>query len=120
MAAEWRIAAFEEKDNFFGDVGGMVGDALEALGDGHKVEGTGDGIWILEQEADEFAIELFVQRVHLFVARNETAKGYHREDFEDVFGRYAAEIPERLKEWLPGGRLPRPADGSAQSGNEVQ
>ena len=33
----------------------------------------------------------------------ETAKGYHREDFEDVFGRYAAEIPEGLKEWLENG-----------------
>jgi len=33
----------------------------------------------------------------------ETAKGYHREDFEDVFGRYAPQISEDLKRWLAGG-----------------
>jgi putative DNA primase/helicase len=33
----------------------------------------------------------------------ETARGYHREDFEDVFGRYAPPLPEDLKRWLAGG-----------------
>jgi hypothetical protein len=32
----------------------------------------------------------------------ETAKGYHRDDFEDVFGRYAAAVPEALKKWMEG------------------
>jgi len=31
-----------------------------------------------------------------------SAKGYLREDFEDVFGRYAAVVPEGLKKWLEG------------------
>ena len=30
----------------------------------------------------------------------ETAKGYRREDFEDVFGRYATAVPEWLKQWV--------------------
>ena len=32
----------------------------------------------------------------------QSAKGYTREDFEDVFGRYAPPLPENLKQWLEG------------------
>ena len=30
----------------------------------------------------------------------QSAKGYYREDFEDVSGRYAPTLPENLRQWL--------------------
>src|SRR5712671_3562350 len=60
-------------DNFFGNVSGMVGDALQAFGDYHQVETTRDIIGAFGHLIGELAMNLFVQRINLFILRDSRA-----------------------------------------------
>src|SRR5690606_708040 len=44
-----------EEDHLLGDVGGVVGDALDGLGDEHEFEGARGGLRVLDHEAAELA-----------------------------------------------------------------
>jgi len=46
------VDALDQEQNVFGDVGGVVGDALQVMGDEHEVDGAGDGGAFLLHEGD--------------------------------------------------------------------
>src|SRR5439155_11585800 len=61
------VLRFAEIHHFLGDIGGVVADALEALGDDHQVQAAGNRFRILHHLVRKVAIDLFVQRVDSLV-----------------------------------------------------
>jgi hypothetical protein len=68
------ILRFVEVNDLLGDVGGVIGDALDRLGDNHQLEAARDGLRTLDHEAGELAVQLAVELVHLPIARNHAAR----------------------------------------------
>ncbi len=52
------VAAFDVVDDIFGDVGGMVGDALEIARYEQQVKGPRDRLRILDHEGEELRVQL--------------------------------------------------------------
>ena len=66
------VLGFGEEDDLFGDVAGVVGDALDAFRNKHELEGARDVGGVLDHEAAELAVELLVEAIDLGVALDES------------------------------------------------
>jgi len=62
------VAASDKVDDVFGDVGGVVADTFEILGDHDEFEGREDDRGVFHHVSEEFAEELIAKAVDLIVA----------------------------------------------------
>ena len=67
------VAAGDKVDDVFGDVRGMVADALEILGDQDQLESGEHDRGIFHHVSKELAKELVAQAIHLIVALEHAA-----------------------------------------------
>ena len=61
------IAAGDEVDDVFGDVGGVVADAFEILADENQLEGREDDGGLFHHVGEELAEELIAKAIYLIV-----------------------------------------------------
>ena len=61
------VDAFHQEQDIFRDVGGVVGDALQIVGDKHQVDGPRDGGALFLHEGDQLLVNGVAQAVHLVV-----------------------------------------------------
>ncbi len=69
------VLRFAEINDVFGDVRRVVGDAFEAFGGDDPVEAAADRAGIFHHVLRERGVNLFVERVHFLVARDDGARG---------------------------------------------
>src|SRR5258708_37603358 len=66
------VLALDEVDDVFGDVGGVVADALEIFGDEDQFEGGKDHAGIAHHVGKQFTENLIAVAVHLIVGGEDT------------------------------------------------
>ena len=69
------VLGFAEINDLLGDIFCVVGNAFEAFGGDHPVEAPADGAGIGHHVLREGPVNLFVERVHLLVTRDDGAGG---------------------------------------------
>src|SRR6266702_7759228 len=62
------VDAFDEVENVFGDVGGVVGDAFEASDHGHQVKALRYGCWVSPHIAGKLLIYCRAEVIHFIIA----------------------------------------------------
>jgi hypothetical protein len=62
------VLALDDVDDVFGDVGGVIADALEIFGDEDQLEGGKDDAGIAHHVGEEFAEDLIAEVIDLVVA----------------------------------------------------
>ena len=78
------VARLDDEDDVFGDVGGVVADALEVPGDENEIDAGFDGARIAEHVGEQFADDLTLQRIELIVALEHLLGGADIADHEGV------------------------------------
>ena len=72
------VDAIDEKQHVLGDIGGVVGDALEIVGYEHQVDGGGNGGGIRLHELGQLLVDGVFQIVHRIVGSQDAADSNRR------------------------------------------
>ncbi len=62
-------------NHFLGNIFRVVGNAFKTFGGNNPVQAAGDGVGIFHHVLRELLMDMFVERVHFLVARNDGAGG---------------------------------------------
>ena len=71
------VAAGDDVDDVFGDVGGVVADAFEIFGDENQLERRKDDGGIFHHVGEQLAEHLIAEQIHLVVASEDAAGEFH-------------------------------------------
>jgi len=70
------VYAIHQKENIFGYVGRVVGNALQIVGDEHQVNARVNGTGVLLHEADQFLVHSVLKIVHFIVSGQNTLRHF--------------------------------------------